>query len=75
VKNLSKKQWRDNFSWGMAKVVHIILLEVTKATCSNATFITINLDEVMMITIHLIIYGSNMEKDPHPFLCTNKWCF
>jgi hypothetical protein len=75
VENLSNKQWCDKFGWGMAKVLHIILLEVTKATCSTTTFITINLHEVMMIIMHLIICGSNMEKDPHHFLCKNNWYF
>jgi hypothetical protein len=32
VKNVSKKHWFDTLGWGIVKIMHIVLLETTKAT-------------------------------------------
>ncbi len=49
VKNVSKKYWSDTSRWEMAKVMHVVLLEATKATFVVAPFIIVNVDEVTMI--------------------------
>ncbi len=49
VKSVSRKHWSDTLGWGMAEVMHIILLEVTKTTFVVAPFIVVNADEVTII--------------------------
>ncbi len=49
VKNVSKKHWFDTLGWGIVKIMHIALLETTKATFFITTFIAINAYEVMTI--------------------------
>ncbi len=61
VKSVSKKHWFDTSGWGMAEVMHVVLLEATKATFDVALFIAVNVDEVTMIdntqwlSIHLYV--------------------
>jgi hypothetical protein len=49
VKFVSRKHWTDNFGYEMAKVMHGVLLETTKATFVATSFITVTMDEVMAI--------------------------
>jgi hypothetical protein len=49
VKSVSRKPWFDTLGWGMAKVMHILLLEAIKVAFVVAPFIVISADEVTMI--------------------------
>jgi hypothetical protein len=49
VKSVSKKHWSDTSRWEMAKIMHVVLLEATKATFVVAPFIIFNVDEVTTI--------------------------
>ncbi len=61
VKSVSKKPWFDTSRWGMAEVMHIVLLEATKVTFVVTPFIVISVDEITMIdntqwlSIHLYV--------------------
>jgi hypothetical protein len=61
VKSVSKKHWFDTLGWGMAKVMHIVLLEATKVAFVVALFIAVSANEVTMIdntqwlSIHLYV--------------------
>jgi hypothetical protein len=61
VKNVSKKHWFDTLGWGIVKIMHIALLETTKATFFITIFIAINAYEVITInntqwiSIHLYV--------------------
>jgi hypothetical protein len=49
VKSVSKKHWFNTSGWGMVEVMHVVLLEVTKATFVVAPSIVVNVDEVTTI--------------------------
>ncbi len=61
VKNVGTKHWSDLSSWGMAEVMHSVLLDVTKATFTYVAYIGIFVNEVMTInyiqwlSIHLYV--------------------
>jgi hypothetical protein len=61
VKNVGRKHWSDSFSWGMAEVIHNVLLDATKATFTFVAYIGIFVNEVMIInniqwlSIHLYV--------------------
>ncbi len=49
VKNVSWKHLFNTSWWGMAEVMHFVLLEATKETFFVAPFIVVNANEVTMI--------------------------
>jgi hypothetical protein len=61
VKSVFRKQWIDKFGWGMAKVMHKVLLEAIETTFTIASFIIISANEVIAIdntqwlSIHLYV--------------------
>jgi hypothetical protein len=61
VKSVFEKHWFDTSRWGMVKVMHVVLLEVTKTTFFATPFIVVNANEVTMIdntqwlSIHLYV--------------------
>jgi len=42
VKSVFEKHWFDTSRWGMVRVMHIVLLEVTKTTFVATPFIVVN---------------------------------
>jgi hypothetical protein len=61
VKSVSKKHWFNTSSWGLAKDMKVVSIEITKTTFVVAPFIVVNVDEVNMIdntqclSIHLYV--------------------
>jgi hypothetical protein len=49
VKRCVKKHQFNTFSWGMVKIMHIVLLETTRVTFLATIFIAISANEVMAI--------------------------
>jgi hypothetical protein len=49
MKNVQRKHWSVPSSWGMAEVMHSVLLNATKTTFAYVAYISIFVDEVMTI--------------------------
>jgi len=49
IKNLFRKHHFNSSSWGMVKIVHLMLLNNTKATFVTTTFIAISAYEVTLV--------------------------
>jgi len=49
VKFVSCKHWSSSLSWGMAKMMHDVLLEATKVAFVHANFIVVSADEIITI--------------------------
>jgi hypothetical protein len=49
VKFVSCKHWSSSLSWGMAKMMHDVLLEATKVAFVHANFIVVSTDEIITI--------------------------
>jgi hypothetical protein len=61
VKNVGRKHWTNSSRWGMAKVMHNVLLDATKVAFASITFISIfkekmvTIDNVQWLSIHLYV--------------------
>jgi len=64
VHNGGRKHWNDSFSWGMVKVMHSVLLNVTKARFAFVAYISISINELITInnTQWLSIYLYALSK-------------
>jgi len=64
VKFVFQKHWIDWFGWGMAEVMHKVLLEAINVTFIAASFIMVNVDEVTAInnTQWLLIHLHMVEQ-------------
>jgi hypothetical protein len=49
VDNVSKKHWFASSNWGIAKIMHDVLLELTKLAFASIAFINIFANEVTPI--------------------------
>jgi hypothetical protein len=49
VKNVGRKHWIDLSNWGMAEVMHSVLLDVTKVAFTSVAYIGFFANEVMTI--------------------------
>jgi hypothetical protein len=78
VKRCVKKIQFNTFGWGMVKIMHIVLLETTKATFVAIIFIAISANEVMMIDntqcISIHLYQRFGKKD-HQYGLQQQQCF
>jgi len=49
VNNVSKKHWFASSNWGTTKIMHGVLLEITKLAFAYVVFINISANEVTTI--------------------------
>ncbi len=69
MKNVGKKHCIDSFGWGMAKILHSVLLNATKTIFPPIAYIGISADKVMTIDNiqwFFIHFYSGFKEDSNP---------